>query len=350
MKLLFMSIALLLTASLIACAAPAPALAPAPAPAPAPAAKQSYQWRLSTQGAKDDPLNTAAYNFAKEVLNVSGGRIKIDVFPENLLGDWQSAYEETMRGTIEIDATCLSSVYDPRTGIVYIPYLVTGWADVKVLYAPGGFVYDKTAEILRGQGIELLSSHPSDFMGVGLRGKPPANVKVPKTPKGLKVRVWADPAAEGIMKGFGYMPTVLPWSEVYTSMQMGVVDGVYTNCVSMYNWVRDLTKTWVYDHSLFEGWFFIMNQKLFNSLSAEDKNIVKGAILKQQDIRMAQAEKDDLATVEKWRTYGVEVVTFTPEELASFRDSAIKDIWPDLYPKIGRTILDEAAAWLKAHK
>jgi len=286
-KMLLIPLALLLVVSLIACATPAPAptasttvtatapaatttvTAPAPtttAPAPTTTApKLSYKWRMSSVIPTGDPGIALLEQFTEIVKENSNGRIVIDSFPGNLLGDWQSAYEETMRGTIELDVTCLSSVYDPRTGLVYTPYLATSWNDIKKLYAPGGFVYDTIGDILRVQGIELLSSYPSDFMGVGLRGDAPPSPKDPDVDKGLKIRVWADPAPEKIIEWFGYMPTVLPWSEVYTSVQMGVVDGVCTNLVSQYLWLADITDVWIYDRSLFEGWFFIMNAELFAS-------------------------------------------------------------------------------------
>jgi len=305
---------------------------------------------LSATTVEEHAQTIAAKDFAEAIEEASGGRIVMDVFAGNVLGDWVSVYEETMRGTVEIDATCLSSVYDPRTGLVYVPYLSTSWEEIKVLYGPGGFVYDTIDGILRDQGLTLLSSYPSDFMGVGIRGSLPPSPKDPDVDKGLKIRVWADPAPEGIMDWFGYMPTVLPWAEVYTSMQMGVVDGVCTNLVSMYDFLRDITDHWIYDRSLFEGNFFIMNRELFDSLSAEDQDIIREAAIKQQDIRMAQAEQEDLKTIQNTRDFGIEVILFTEEELAEFRARAPEEIWPDLYPKIGKTILDAAAAYVEALK
>ncbi len=355
-RILLIPLALLMIISLIACAAPAPTPAPAPAPtvtapAPAPAPeKPTYHWRLSSSNAEVHPQTVAAKDFAKAVEEASGGRITMDIFSGDMLGDWVSVYEETMRGTIEIDVTCLSSVYDPRTGLVYVPYLSTSWDEIKMLYGPGGFVYDTIDEILRDQGLTLLSSYPSDFMGVGISGSLPPSPKDPDVDKELKIRVWADAAPEELMRWFGYMPTVLPWSEVYTSLQMGVIDGVCTNLVSMYDFQRDLIDYWIYDHSLFEGNFFIMNRELFDSLSAEDQDIIRGAAIKQQDIRMAQAEQEDLDTIQKTRDYGIEVILFTEEELAEFRARAPEEIWPALYPKIGKMILDDAVAWLEANK
>ena len=245
--------------------------------------------------------------------------------------------------------TCLSSVYDPRTGLVYTPYLATSWDEIKTLYAPGGFVYDTIGDILRVQGIELLSSYPSDFMGVGIRGDAPPSPKDPDVDKGLKIRVWADPAPEKIIEWFGYMPTVLPWSEVYTSVQMGVVDGVCTNLVSQYLWLADITDVWIYDRSLFEGWFYIMNAELFASLSAEDQDIIRGAALEIQALRIDMAEGEEAKNLQGFRDQGTEVILFTDEELAAFRARAPEEIWPVLYDRIGKTIMDEAAAWLKAN-
>ena len=45
-----------------------------------------------------------------------------------------------------------------------------------------------------------------------------------------------------------------------------------------------------------------------------------------------------------------EHILFTDDELAEFRARAPEEIWPVLYPKIGKTIMDEAAAWLEANQ
>lgn len=294
------------------------------------------------------PSVVACEGFAQRVLEASDGRIVIDVYPGGVLGDWISVFEEVMMGTIEFSLTAVSSVYDPRIGVVYIPYLTTSWDEAKVLYAPDGFVYETLGEMLGGIGIELLSSWPTDFMGVGIRGELPPSPKDPDVAKGLKVRVWADPAPEALMEWFGYMPTVLPFAEVYTSLQMGVIDGVCTNLLSVYNHHRDLINAWIYDRSLFEGWFFIMNQELFNSLSTEDQKIVKAAALEEHRLRMETAEQAELENLQSLRDLGVKVILFTPEELAGFRTRAIDEIWPALYPKIGKKIIDGAEAYVEA--
>lgn len=342
-KGLLIPLALLLALSLVATACPAPE-------PPEVVEKPTYHWRMSTSMPAMAPEAISSEHFAESVLEASGGRIVIDVHPGAVLGDWVSVYEEIIRGTIELSNTCLSSTYDPRIGVVYTPYLTTGWEEAKVLYAPGGFVYDTVSDILRVQGIELLSSWPVDFMGVGIRGELPPSPKDPDVDKGLKVRVWADPAPEGIMEWFGYMPTVLPWTEVYSSLQMGVIDGVCTNLTSAYSVQRDLIDYWIYDHSLFEGNFFLINGALYNSLSPEDQKIIRDAALEEQRIRMETAEQVELENLQKFRDQGTEVILFTPEEVAKFRMRAIDEIWPKLYSRLGKTLMDRAAAYIEALK
>ena len=317
--------------------------------APSGGGEATYAWRFATIMPEGADCNLSSLRFAEDVLEASDGRIVVDCYPGGVLGDWQTIFEENMRGTIEFSLNCLSTVYDPRIGVTYTPYLVTTWEETKIMYAPGGFVYDKLDELLGGIGIKLLSSWPSDFMGVGTGERPPSP-KDPDVPKNMKIRVWADPAPEAIMERFGYLPTVLPWSDVYSAFQMGVIDGVCTNLVSMWSYQRDLTNYWIYDHSLFEGWYYLMSLDLWNSLSSEDQMIVENAALEEQRLRIEAAEAAELANLQKFRDQGTEVILFTPEELAELREMAIEDIWPKLYAKIGKKIMDEAAAAVEALK
>ena len=338
---------LALSAVLVACAKPAPAPAPKPAPAPAPAAKQSYKWKFSVHRTPEDVMTLSAKEFAKKVGDRSGGRMVIDVFDSNALGDWIPVFEEVMKGTIEFQNTSYSTVHDPRLDIVWIPYLVKSWAEVKKAYTPGGWVFDTAAKMNRELGVEVIAALPEGFIGMGAKKMPPSPGD-PNVAKNMKIRVWGAIPPEKLMTRLGYLPTVMPWAEVFTALQTGVVEAVYGGSVNAtYDTVRDVIKFWLPYRGNFENMINIMNLKLLNSLSAEDKKIVLDASKEASDAQTAKAEDVEKQFTQKMKDYGIQVYEFSDAEYKAMAEATAKDVWPKMQPLIGKALLDEALAYFK---
>jgi len=295
----------------------------------------------------DSPVTKADVRFAEKVLKDSDGRIVIDVHHSGALGDWLTTYEEVMKGTIELTDTYIGSVYDPRLDLMSIPYLTTGWEDLAKLYTPGGFVFESLNDIGRGLGYETLAFVALDYIGVGT-SKPVPSPADPDTEKGLKMRVWPAKPAELVIKRLGFLPTHTTWAEAPGAIQMGVVDGIFGGgCVSGYEVLRDVIDYWYHYRAMFDAYFYIMNLDLWNSLSSEDQRIVKGAAIAEQDILLAEAEQKEEEYLQKLRDYGIEVVTFTPEEMDTIAKAVKADVWPELEPLVGKKLMDGAIAALK---
>ena len=347
-KLLLVPLALLMIVSLVACTTPAPApttTAPAPTTtAPAPE-KPTYKWKCAFALSPDHYANGLANEFAARVAELSSDRIQISVHPGAVLGDWIDVFEETMMGTIEIEwGTSYNTIHDPRLNVVWIPYAVTNWEEVMRTYSPGGFIWEKSDEMNRDLGVVTINSIPDGFIGMGA-SRLPASPGDPDVPKNMKIRVWGAIPPEKLMERFGYLPTVMPWSEVFTSMQQGLVEAVYGGSViATYDTLRDVLTHWLPYRGNYEGLISIMNAELFDSLSAEDQGIIMKAAKEVQDKRAAAAEASEIEFTQKFRDYGVEVVEFSQAEYDNFRAVSAADVWPALEPVIGRALLDEAVA------
>ena len=342
-KILLGGLALLLAVSLVATGCQAP-------PETEVGEEPTYHWIMACDYSPGQPAYDADMRFAKKVLDDSDGRIVIDVHPGGVLGDWIPVFEEVMRGTVQFYNVCLPSVYDPRLGVSYIPYLVTSWDEVMVVYTPGGFIYETVDGILANLGVKLLSSWPTGFFGVGIKGDLPPSPKDPDVAKNLKIRIWADPAPEAIIEFFGYMPTVVPFADTYAALAMDVVDGYYTDLPDALDYFGDQTDCFIYDTSLFECWFYLTNSEMFNALSPADQKIILDAALAEQDARIKEAEEWEDKDLQEFRDQGTEVILFTPEELAELRDRAVEELWPKLYGTIGKKIMMDAADAIGALK
>jgi len=345
-KLGLISLVLLiaLTAILVSCAKPAPAPAPTPAPAPAP---KTYKWRYAASLSPEHYTVVGAKQFVDKVKSASGGRITIDVFPAGALGDWLPVFEEVMKGTIELQVTSYSTLHDPRLEIVWMPYLVKNWAEIRKAYSSGGFIYDEAEKMNNALGVKTIAVLSDGFIGMGAKRMPPSPGD-PNVKKDMKIRVWGAISPEKLFTRMGFLPTIMPWAEVFTALQTGVVEAIYGGSVnSTYDSVRDVIKFWLPYRGHFESLIVIMNQKLLNSLSAEDRNIVLNAAKEQQDARNAEAENFEKVTTDKMKAYGIQVYQFSDAEYKAMADAAVKDVWPAMQSLIGKALLDAVVAYYK---
>jgi len=339
---------LALSAVLVACAKPAPAPAPVPAPAPAPAPAQSYKWRLAASMTPSEPSTVLMRTFADNVKAASNGRLVITVYDSGALGDWIPNFEEVMKGTIEFQLPSWSTVHDPRLEIVWMPYMVKNWVDVRKAYSPGSWLFDPAAKMNRDPGVEVIASVPSAFIGMGAKKMPPSPGD-PNIPKNMKIRVWGAISPEKMMTRFGYLPTIMPWAEVFTALQSGVVEAIYGGDVlATYDTVRDAIKYWLPYNGHFEGRPLIMSEKLFTSISKADRDIILNAAKQIQDKSMADQEGLEKQGTQKMKDYGIQVYQFSDAEYKVLADAAVKDVWPAMQSIIGKALLDEATAYYKS--
>ena len=292
----------------------------------------------------DHYVSIGGNTFVDRVRELSDGRIIIDHHIAAVLGDWIPVYEEVMRGTIEFSVTSYNTIHDPRLNIVWIPYAVTNWDEVKTAYSPSGWIFDTAEQMNQALGVTTITSIPDGFIGMGA-SRLPASPGNPDVAKDMKIRVWGAIPPEKLMERFGYLPTIMPWAEVFSALQMGVVEAVYGGSViATYDTVRDVISHWLPYPGNYVGLIQVMNLELLNSLSAEDRGIIMKAAKEWQDKRMAEAEDVEAAYTQKMSDYGIEVVEFSQAEYDNFRAVSAADVWPALEPIIGKQLLDEAIA------
>ena len=79
--------------------------------------------RYSTMQNKDHISYQVALNIKQAVEEKTEGRVLIDIYPANQLGDWSQVYDELMMGSIDMAHSSVPETYDARTAVGYFPYL-----------------------------------------------------------------------------------------------------------------------------------------------------------------------------------------------------------------------------------
>jgi len=185
--------------------------------------------RLGHSQAKGHPVDVSLQELAKLVSERSQGDLDVRVFPAGQLGQQRELIEQMQNGAIDLvhaNASPLAA-FEPSYGVYDMPFLFRDNEHFfKVVEGPAG------EEILK-------SSEPKAFLGLayydnGTRSfyaKKP--LPKPDDIKGLKVRVQPGPIATRMVDLLGATATPLPWGEVYTALQAGVVDAAENNVTAL---------------------------------------------------------------------------------------------------------------------
>ena len=179
----------------------------------------------------------------------TGGRIKIQMFHSRQLGEEKDTLEQTRFGVIDftrVNTAPLNNLV-PATLVVGLPFLFRDTAHMqKVMDGPIG---DDIGSDTASHGLITLAYYDS---GARCFYTKPRAVQEPDQLKGLKVRVQQSDMWVALMRAFGANATPLPFGEVYSAIQTGVVDGAENNVPTYFTSrhfevAKFYTKT---DHSL----------------------------------------------------------------------------------------------------
>jgi len=307
---------------------------------------KSYNWKISQGIAEDHPAAARSKQFAKIVSDKSGGRIKITYFPSGSLGDWMEQIEANRMGTLEIGLNAGSTSYDPRTNLMFMPYLFSTWDEARGAIGSKGWLTPIFDDLYSQIGLKVLGIYLNAWDGMAYSKRVTKVAKVPQDYSGIKMRVPPIRIFEVYVPKLGFISTPIAYSETFTALQTGVVDA-RSACPAVEAYVmRDALSYWVATRDCFEYWFLTMNKKLWDSLSKEDKAILSSAADKVMADQALAAEKDEVEFKKKLTDAGVKVYEVNDQEWKTAAKLVRAKAWPIIQEELlGSVLMDK----IKAH-
>lgn len=162
--------------------------------------------------------------FAERVGTRTDGAVTIQIFPNEQLGRENELVQQAKAGAIDITAPSMpsASLLLPALEIPSAPFLWESWEEAQAVILSDAMqpVFDELAE---QHNLRPLSK----ILYWGWRNLTTATkpVRTPADLAGLRIRVPEQPVWIGMIQAFGASPTPVPFSEVYSALQQGVVDG-----------------------------------------------------------------------------------------------------------------------------
>ncbi|QTX32265.1 TRAP transporter substrate-binding protein DctP [Aminithiophilus ramosus] len=280
------------------------------------------------------------YRIAEKVKERTDGRIEMKVFPMNQLGDYTQVFEEIRRGTIEMGLIFLPSQFDVTLELGSMPFLAENYTQIRQALSPGAFVCDTLDAALDKLGVKQLRIFGEGFIGLGSTKKPEKPLD-PKADKGLLVRVAPVAVYKYMAEDMGFRTTTIPYADTYSAIQTGVCDGWIGGSSQInYQVFGDVIKHYVAYDSLFDQTTMMINKKLWEGLSEEDRTVLQEAVDAEADLSFQLCQQEDGDYLAKMRERGIEVTTFTDAEKAEMARYIRARTWPKLKERLGDDLVD----------
>ena len=285
-----------------------------------------------------------------EVERLSGGRIKVEIYPAGQLGDQRSSCEQVRKGTIEAATLALGvlgSLYFEKLGILEMPFTFSSSEIARRLFNTNNpFTRKLVEECVEKTGIRILGILPFGFRNLTNSVRP---IHSPDDMKGLKIRTMEIVPHIKLMESLGATPTPIPFLETYTSLQTKVVDGQEN---SSHNIIAqkyyEVQKYCTLTGHIFGASAILVNEKWFQSLPDDLKlALIEGELVAQSTYGGYAALLDSIS-IEEMKSRGMEVYAPTPEQMAMFREKAVPSVKKWMEEQLGADFVVEYLAAVKA--
>ncbi len=296
--------------------------------------------KFAGQSAADHPATEFMNNIAKEVAEKTEGRVEVKVYPANQLGDYTLVYEEQIRGTIDMSCISVPSQFDPRMEIIYINGYIGDYNDIKRIFSQQGWMFKKMSEFNKRLGVKLLGFFVEGMIGTGTT-KPAKDPLNPAASQDVLVRVPNMDVYKLAAEAMGYRTVTVPYADVYQAIQTGVVEGVNGYPVAAaYTSLSDVIKHWYMTNYSLEVLNCMVSEKSWAKIDPKDQKVIEEIFANATVKSVENAEKIDKHYMDLMKKKGIEVVTYTKEQLIPIM-KACASSWAKLEKNMGKELMDE---------
>ena len=210
--------------------------------------------RIGTSASDTSAITQGAYWFAEQMNERTGGLVSVRVYSSDSIsgGAQTQGIEMLMDGSADMTfhSNLIYSTLDERLNVISLPWLFEDYEDVDTTLA--GEAGDAIADILAEYGIKVLGFAQNGFRQVTNNVR---EIRTVEDMAGLKIRVNNSQMQINLFTAMGADPLNMNFSEVFTSLQQGSIDGQETPIDVTYSSnlheVSDYLSVWNYMYDAF---------------------------------------------------------------------------------------------------
>lgn len=330
-----LSLVLALSICLCACGGTPAASTPNSSGASVSAGSQSGEYNLADATyvlkaghvlAENHPYHQSLLFMDQYLAEATNGDLRIEVYPNSQLGNERDLQEGCSMGTVDIGigATATLSNFTGDFALFDLPYLFTSKEQARqVLHSDWAQQKLSELEQLDMVGLTFWEAGMFDI----IQSDHP--VKEVSDFSGLTIRVMENDIFMSTMTALGINPVPMAWSEVFTSIQNGTVDGTSNPPVTIYTAnIHTIAKNFTIANMIYSPIPVIMSKSTYDTLPEEYQTLMYEAAEAAAAVEYDLIDKMETESLEAFQTEGVEVVYFTDEQIAECQRIMKEKVWP----------------------
>jgi len=294
--------------------------------------------RFSHVVAPNTPKGQAADMFAKLANERLAGKVEVQVFPNSQLYTDGKVLDALSTGSVEMAApsTAKFTSWVPQLQLFDLPFL---FKNSEVLYQTmDGEVGQKMFKLLGQKNMLGLAFWDNGFKQLSDNDH---EIRTPADLAGLKYRIMSSKVLEAQFKAVGANPLVMPFSEVYSALEQGVIDGqenTWSNIYSkkFFEVQKYITET---NHG-YLGYLVVTNAQFWSHLPADVRTELESILKEVTAWIRVNALNINMEQKQLIKDSGVATVTdLTEAEKDAFRE-AFKPVHAEFREIVGGDLID----------
>lgn len=306
------------------------------------ATEQPVTWRFALEEVDGSVQDAYAQEFKSRVEERSEGAISVEIYPYGALGTSSQLTELVQDGALELAFASpghLASVI-PEVGVFTLHFVLSDDNDINKEVLSSDRVHEILQPAYSAQGMQLLAIVPEGWM-VWTANKP---LRTLEDFNDFKMRTMTSPILTAAYEAYGANPTPKPYSEVYSALQLGEIDGQVNPifAIEEMSFYEEQDYMIMARHEQFIS-TVVAGENWFNSLSEERQQLIEDIRTEMVDwIYQEQAEYNDERLQKIKDAGGTEIIELTDEERQAFREASqpVREMYLEAAGERGQELLD----------
>jgi TRAP-type transport system periplasmic protein len=264
--------------------------------------------------------------FKNYVESASNGAIAVELFiGTQLCSKGAECLQGVADGSIDIYISTSGGAAGifPYVQVLDLPYLMTSDRVAESVLS-GDFTRTMRSMALESSNDQIRLMTIGNTGGWRNFANTKRRVQAPEDLAGLKIRTVVADLPQELVKALGASPTPIPWPELFTSFQTGVVEGSkngITDIMSM-KFPEAGLKYVTLDGHAYMGALWWMNNDRFLGMSEELRQVIVDGFVELQQATFASPKRKSIAAYEEFIAGGGDLYVPTPAEKAAFKKAA----------------------------
>lgn len=283
-----------------------------------PQRQQTYTLRFGHNITEDSAMHVAAVKFASLVRQRSNGRLLVELFPNQALGNDLQMVEMARNGKLDIvlTPTAKLSTLVPAMQYADLPFLFPGREDAYALL--DGEVGSLLLDQLPAHGLIGVTFWENGFKHF-TANKP---IHGPEDFSGLNIRVMASQIILDQFKAFGANPIPIDFHQTYQALQDGVVDGQENPLVAIYNMrFHEVQSHLILSNHAYLCYVLSFSKKVYEQLPPDLQEILSATARELTSFERLETQARETVFLESIKKTGTHIDSLSAEEVVRFREA-----------------------------